>query len=132
MTGVDARDGMAGKAACKLLTTTTTRGWTSKARRQGSNYGPEHRRRPYSSLLHRTKTWGKKAPTLMPVKATPKNDNDGLTRPFRSKPEHTVPRTSSYKHGCRGRDSGNGLSGGISSILYADHSSPSTLVARGE
>ena len=83
MAGVDARDGMAGKGLDtqgEAAGTQGSRGWTPKARRQGLTHGPEHSRRASGSILHKTKALGIKAPTLMPMRPTPKMHKDGLTR----------------------------------------------------
>ena len=89
MTGVDARDARDGMAAKGL----DTQG-------KAAEFELRHSRRPPSSILLKMKTSGIKAPTLMPMKPTPKMHKDGLTRRKGSKPQHAVSGTSLDTHGC--------------------------------
>ena len=66
MTGVDARGGRAVKE-----------GWTAKARRQGSNYGPYTAGGHRAPFLYQINSWVRKAPTLLSMKPNTKKKAKG-------------------------------------------------------
>ena len=138
VTGGDAAEGMAGRGLDtqdqaagtqgSRGTTQGSRGWTPKARQQGLNYGPEHSRRPSSSILHKTDAWVLKAPALLSPKPTPESAKgwadtslrqqaaacgamDITAQPWVCRTPSTLcstPSASLHNHGCRGRDSAKG------------------------